>query len=107
MHTARCCLAVVALLLSTTGCSDTASTTTALPDPGPGATALTIATTPGGAAVTVDGVGVGNSPITVSVKPGPHRLRASMSGYYPAPETKVVVERGAPATHTLSLVPSH
>ena len=76
-------------------------------DAGPAATPLTITTTPGGATVTVDGVGVGNSPVTVQVRPGPHRLRASMSGYYPAPETKIVVERGTAATHALSLVPSH
>ena len=107
MHTARCRLAVVAFLLTAAACSDSAPSTSGLPDPGPGATALTVVTTPGGAAVTIDGVGVGNSPVTVSVKPGPHRLRASMSGYYPAPETKIVVERGAASSHTLSLVPSH
>ena len=103
----RHCLIVLALSLTAAACSDGAAPAAGLPDPGPGATALTIATTPGGAAVTVDGVSVGNSPITVQVKPGPHRLRASMSGYYPAPETKIVVERGAASSHTLSLVPSH
>jgi hypothetical protein len=30
-----------------------------------------------------------------------------MSGYYPAPETRIVVERGTPMTHTLALVASH
>ncbi len=99
--------AAFAFVLTAAACSDGAPATSGLPDPGPGATALTIATTPGGAAVTVNGVGVGNSPITVQVKPGPHRLRASMSGYYPAPETRIVVERGAASSHTLALVPSH
>ncbi len=99
-------LLVVSLSLCFVGaCTDAPAV--GLPDPGPAATPLTITTTPGGATVTVDGVGVGNSPVTVQVRPGPHRLRASMSGYYPAPETKIVVERGTAATHALSLVPSH
>lgn len=108
MHTLRQALVVAVFactVVATVGCNDAPAA--ALPDPGPGATALTITSTPAGAAVSVDGVGVGTAPVTVQVKPGPHRLRATMSGYYPAPETKVVVERGAPATHALSLVPSH
>jgi hypothetical protein len=70
-------------------------------------TPVTITTTPPGASVVVDGVVVGESPVTVPLNPGPHRLRATMSGYYPASETKIVVVRGEAATHTLALVASH
>jgi hypothetical protein len=70
-------------------------------------TAITITTTPPGATVVVDGAPVGASPVTVPLTPGPHRLRATMSGYYPAPETRIVVERGVVATHSLALVASH
>lgn len=78
-----------------------------LPPPGPGAAPITIVTTPAGAAVTVNGIPVGPSPVTVQLNPGPVRLRATLSGYYPAPETRVVVERGTAATHTIALVASH
>ena len=79
----------------------------AVAPPGPGAADITIITQPPGAAVVVDGQPRGQAPITLKLNPGPHRLRASLSGYYPAPETKIVVERGAAATHTLPLVASH
>ena len=78
-----------------------------LPPAGPFATPVTIVTTPPGASVTVNGVPIGAAPVTVSLNPGPARLRATMSGYYPAPETRIVVERGTPTTHTLALVASH
>jgi hypothetical protein len=70
-------------------------------------TPITITTTPAGAVVLVDGAPVGEAPVTVPLAPGPHRLRATLSGYYPAPETKIVVERGVAATHGLALVASH
>jgi len=70
-------------------------------------TAITITTTPAGATVVVDGVAVGAAPVTVPLNPGPHRLRATLSGYYPAPETRIVVERGVAAVHALALVASH
>jgi hypothetical protein len=92
---------VVALALSCDGAVPT------LPPPGPRAAAITVLTTPAGAAVTVNGIPVGPSPVTVSLNPGPARLRATLSGYYPAPETPIVVEGGVAATHTLSLVASH
>jgi hypothetical protein len=79
----------------------------ALPPAGPFAAPVTIVTTPPGASVTVNGVPVGSAPVTVSLNPGPARLRATMSGYYPAPETRIVVERGTATTHTLALVASH
>ncbi len=78
-----------------------------LPTPGPGAAPITIVTHPSGALVTVNGVPVGAAPVTVQLNPGPARLRASMSGYYPAQEQRIVIERGAAATHELHLVASH
>ena len=70
-------------------------------------TPITITTQPPGATVIVDGAAVGESPVTLPLTPGPHRLRATMSGYYPVAETKIVVERGVQATHALALVASH
>jgi hypothetical protein len=70
-------------------------------------TPVTITTMPPGATVVVDGVAVGMAPVTVPLHPGPHRLRATLSGYYPAPETRIVVERGVASTHALALVASH
>jgi hypothetical protein len=104
------------LLLTLPGCPSSPSSsepgagTPAAGKPSPGddrRTAITITTTPAGATVVVDGAPVGASPVTVPLTPGPHRLRATMSGYYPAPETKIVVERGVTATHALALVASH
>jgi hypothetical protein len=79
----------------------------ALPPAGPGAAPITIVTTPPGASVTINGIPVGTAPITVSLNPGPARVRATMSGYYPPPETRIVVERQTAATHTIALVASH
>lgn len=96
---------VVSLVgLATSACEGVAPT---LPPPGPRAANITVATTPAGASVTVNGIPVGQSPVTVRLNPGPVRLRATMSGYYPAPETPILVEGGVAATHTLSLVASH
>jgi hypothetical protein len=50
---------------------------------------------------------VGGGPQTVTLNPGPHRIKASLSGYYPASEQKIQVGQGAPLTHTLTLVASH
>lgn len=74
---------------------------------GPNAAPVTIETVPPGAAVLVDGQPAGNAPVTVLLNPGPHRLRASQSGYYPTQDTKIVVERGQAQTQTLTLVASH
>lgn len=98
------CLTVVVMLFAV-GCSD--GPTPALPAPRAGAAPITIVSTPSGAMVTVNGVGVGQAPVTVSLNTGPQRLRATMSGYYSAPETMIVVERDRAATHELFLVASH
>lgn len=79
----------------------------AAPVAGPNAIEIVVRTEPSGATVVVDGVGVGPSPAKVKLNPGPHRLRASMSGYYPAPETKIQVGATEPREHVLTLVASH
>ncbi len=96
---------VIVCIALVSGCEEAAPAT--LPPPGPGATPLTVTTTPPGAQVTINGVVVGTSPVTVEVSPGPKRVRATMSGYYPAPESTVVVERGRASSHALHLVASH
>jgi hypothetical protein len=79
----------------------------ALPAPGPNAIEVTIKTEPGGGNIVVDGAPVGTSPQTVKLNPGPHRVRAAMSGYYPSPETKIQVGAQEPKEITLPLVASH
>jgi hypothetical protein len=98
-------IAILGAVLGTAGCTDGAPP--ALPAARPGAAAITIVSTPPGAAITVNGIAVGQAPVTVTLNVGPQRLRAAMSGYYPAPETPIVVERGVAATHELFLVASH
>ena len=41
------------------------------------------------------------------LNPGPRRVRATMSGYYPAPELVVQVGAGSPKEVTVPLVASH
>lgn len=74
---------------------------------GPNAIEIVVRTEPSGAIVVVDGAPAGPSPATVKLNPGPHRLRASMSGYYPAPEAKIQVGASEPREHVLTLVASH
>lgn len=74
---------------------------------GPNAIEIVVRTEPAGATIIVDGAPAGPSPATVRLNPGPHRLRASMSGYYPAPETKIQVGASEPREHVLTLVASH
>jgi hypothetical protein len=103
-----CRALLIAAAISSLACDLAADTPAAgLPDPGPAATALSVVTEPPGATVTVDNVNVGQGPVTVQVRPGPHRVQAMMSGYYPAPEVRVVVERGVPASARVQLVASH
>ncbi len=99
-----CRALLVAVAISSLACDAPAA---GLPDPGPAATALTVVTEPAGASVTVANVNVGKGPVTVQVRPGPHRVQAMMSGYYPAAEVRVVVERGVAASVSVQLVASH
>lgn len=77
------------------------------PAAGPNAVEIVVSSVPSGATILVDGGAVGSAPVTVRLNPGPHRLRAAMSGYYPAPETKIQVGASEPKEHTLTLVASH
>ena len=79
----------------------------ARPAPGPRAIAVTLTSVPAGAVVLVDGAALGESPQTVPLNPGPHRLRATMSGYYPAPEQRFVVGTGEPTQVAITLTASH
>lgn len=72
-----------------------------------GAAPVTITSDPTGASITIDGAIVGEAPLTITLNPGPHRLRATKSGYYPAPETRFQVSRDTPMTHQVTLVASH
>lgn len=97
----RCILVVCALLA---GCEPVAP---AAPPAGPNAIEIVVRTQPPGGTILVDGMAVGPSPATVKLNPGPHRLKASMSGYYPSAETKIQVGSGAPREHVLTLIASH
>ena len=44
---------------------------------------LTISSEPSGAAVSIDGAAVGNTPWTGEIAPGRHRIRISLKGYAP------------------------
>ncbi|MBC7315835.1 MAG: PEGA domain-containing protein, partial [Chloroflexi bacterium] len=48
---------------------------------------LTIETVPSGAAILLDGAPIGQAPLTISLSPGTHRLRAEREGWEPAEET--------------------
>lgn len=95
---------VLSLLVAGLGCDPAAP---AQAPPGPRAIELTVRTDPPGALVTIDGAPAGAAPVTVRLNPGPHRVRASMSGYYPTPETRVQVGAFEPRDIVLSLVASH
>ena len=81
--------------------------TPALPAPGKDAIAITVRSEPPGASVLVDGVVVGAAPQTVRMNPGPHRIKAMMSGYYPSQESRIQVGGSESREHTLTLVASH
>ena len=78
-----------------------------LPPAGPNAIEVTVSSQPPGATVVVDGASLGTSPAKVKLNPGPHRARASMSGYYPPPELKFQVGASEPREVTVTLVASH
>jgi hypothetical protein len=98
--------AVPALPALLGGCDD-AKPATALPAAGPSAIELSLRSEPPGAALLVDGNPIGASPQKVKLNPGPHRLRATMSGYYPTQDTHIQVGAGEPTEHVLTLVASH
>ena len=103
-------IAVVLVLVVVAGLSSMGCEGSAAPNvthAGPNAIEIVVRTEPPGATVVVDGAPFGPSPATMKLNPGPHRLRASMSGYYPAPEAKIQVGASEPREHVLTLVASH
>lgn len=79
----------------------------ALPPAGPNALEITLKSDPPGATVVVDGSALGTAPAVVKLNPGPHRVHASMNGYYPAPEVRMQVGASEPREIVIPLVPSH
>jgi hypothetical protein len=79
----------------------------ALPAAGPNALEVTVASTPPGASLVVDGAAVGVAPVTLKLNPGPHRAHASMNGYYPAPEARFQVGADQPRSVSIALMASH
>ena len=68
-----------------------------------GPTQLVITTQPVGARVTVDGIGWGESPITIRhLEPGEKRIRVSMDGYTSI-ERSIIVDEGTRETLRISL----
>jgi len=96
---------LVAVLVGLAAC--TAAPAPALPDPGPNGVELTIKSAPDGASIVIDGIAAGTAPLKVKLRPGPHRMRASLTGYYPGPDTRVQVGATEPPEVTLHLVASH
>lgn len=96
-------IAVFCFAMAFGGCEPA---THSLPPAGPNAGTLVIQTEPKGAKITVDGTRIGNGPKSVELRPGPHRLKASLSGYFAA-EQRVVVTGKQENTIMLTLVASH
>jgi hypothetical protein len=65
---------------------------------------LRIATEPPGASVYVDADNVGQAPLEVEVKTGPHTLSARLQGYYPE-SFSLPISPGVVVEHTLHLKP--
>lgn len=93
--------AMVAVLM---GCE--AAQKPQLPTPRPSASSITLETSPAGARMTIDGIIVGPSPITVTLNPGPHLVKAALTGYFPV-EQKIQVPSKTQKTVQLTLVASH
>ena len=100
-------VAAAAALLFTACESSSTSTTTGLPAPGPNALEIEVTSTPPGASVVVDGVALGITPVKAKLNPGPHRARATMSGYYPPPEARFQVGADQLTSVNIPLVASH
>ena len=78
-----------------------------LSEPGAQAVEVAIMTTPPGATVVVDGTPLGPAPHTVKLNPGPHVIKATKSGYFPAEERVRLSASDGARTVTLTLVASH
>lgn len=80
--------------------------TTIFVEPKPAKVALTIDSSPPGAAIRVDGGGVGLAPLTVELDPGEHTVRAEMPGRAPAEEKVTLDPAAPPARVVLTLGPA-
>jgi hypothetical protein len=78
------------------------------PRPAPGPQALQVAfdTDPPGAALAVDGYGVGLTPLKIPLDPGTHQLSLNLSGYLPY-KMSVRIGTGSPTSYKASLIASH
>jgi hypothetical protein len=101
----RLLTATAALACLTVGaCTESAP---ARPPAGENAIEISIRTEPAAASIVVDGMVVGPSPQLVKLNPGPHRVRATASGYYPTQDTRIQVGVTEPRELVLTLVASH
>ena len=71
----------------------------------PGSVAFEIASQPQGASVNVDGAAYGDTPVTIRLTPGAHRVQLNKSGYFPLETPIQVPAQGGGFTGTL--VASH
>ena len=80
----------------------------AAPRPAAGPQALQVAfdTDPPGAALAIDGYGVGLTPLKTPVDPGTHQLSLNLSGYLPY-KISVRIGTGSPTSFKASLIASH
>ena len=99
-------LAVLAAVFALGSIACGRSTSTAAPT-AKNAIDVVIETDPPGGTIIVDGAAVGASPAALKLNRGPHRIRASMNGYLPAPETRIQVGEDQPKKVTIPLVASH
>jgi hypothetical protein len=97
--------AAVPAMIAMLACESSSSP--ALPAAGPNALEIEVTSTPPGASVVVDGVASGVTPVKLKLNPGPHRARASMSGYYPPPEMRFQVGADQLTTVNIPLMASH
>lgn len=104
---AHACSLVAPLLALLLGLACSGGPAPVLPDPGPNGISFTVKSEPSGANVVVDGVAVGAAPVAIKLRPGPHRMHATLPGYYPAPERRVQVGATEPTDVTMHLVASH
>ena len=86
------------------GCGKAA--TAKLPDGGKNGATISFVSDPVGASIIVDGVTVGNAPIDVKLRGGPHRVTARKSGYFPVAR-RIQVTSQQNRTEKVVMVASH
>lgn len=78
-----------------------------LEPPGPRAVEYALASDPAGATLFVDGTPVGTAPATLRLNPGPHTVKATLSGYFSQEQRLLVTAGEATGRLELTLVASH